>query len=132
MQDATFAGSVQTQSVCGIGEADTWRLFRKTGLNTSISYQDISESGGSDERISYYAPSLALNRRITRRTTASVGYQLYLKNSDIHVGGKICLPVSAPRQNVSRARTHFRHPRIETQTACPWPAPSLLGAWLAG
>lgn len=60
-----------------------WRLFRKTGLNTFVSYQNISGEGGNNEKISYYSLGLTLTRPITRRTSGSLGYQFYLKDSDI-------------------------------------------------
>lgn len=62
-----------------------WRLFRKTGLTTSLSYQNISQPGGIGETIGFYGLGLTLSRPITRRTTGSLGYQFYLKNSDMKI-----------------------------------------------
>jgi hypothetical protein len=65
-----------------------WRLFRKTSLNLTLSYQNIEEqrflqsSGG---KINYYSFGLVLNRPITRHMTGSLSYQYYLKDSDVDI-----------------------------------------------
>jgi hypothetical protein len=67
-----------------------WRLFRKTGLSASLSYQNISDynfvqSGAIGEKIGYYGLGLALSRPITRHLTGSLGYQFYLKDSNVNL-----------------------------------------------
>jgi hypothetical protein len=65
-----------------------WQLFRKTSFTTSFSYQNIAypnfaRSGGSHETIDYYGLGLTLSRPLAQRTTASVGYQFYFRDSSV-------------------------------------------------
>jgi hypothetical protein len=65
-----------------------WRLFRKTRLSASLSYQNISYSyfsqpGNSGEGINFYSLGLTLSRPLTRHMTGNLGYQFYLKDSDV-------------------------------------------------
>jgi len=64
-----------------------WRLFRKTMLTTFFSYQNISypdfyQNVISSEEIDYYGLGFTFSRPLTRHISGSLGYQLYLKNSD--------------------------------------------------
>jgi len=59
-----------------------WRLFRQTSLGASISYEQFTENAGSGESGSRYGFNLNLSRPWTRHWSSTLGYQVYLKNSD--------------------------------------------------
>ena len=59
-----------------------WRLFRKTTLGTSVSYEQFTETGGLGEQANRYGFGLSLTRPWTRRWSSSLGYQVYIKASD--------------------------------------------------
>jgi hypothetical protein len=58
-----------------------WRLFRKTSLGVSLSYEHGNEHHGFDEKLDRYGLGFSLGRSITRHASGSVGYQFYLKNA---------------------------------------------------
>lgn len=59
-----------------------WNIFRKTGLNTTLSYEHASQNSVLGETLDRYGFGVALSRRLTEKMNASLGYQFYLKNSD--------------------------------------------------
>ena len=59
-----------------------WNIFRKTGLNTTLSYEHASQNSVVGETLDRYGFGVALSRRLTEKMNASLGYQFYLKNSD--------------------------------------------------
>jgi hypothetical protein len=59
-----------------------WRLFRQTSLGTSIGYEQFTENAGSGDTGRRYSFSLNLGRPWTRHLSSSLGYQVYVKNSD--------------------------------------------------
>ncbi len=65
-----------------IQDRASWNLFRKTGLNTTLSYEHASQNSVLGETLDRYGFGVALSRRLTEKMNASLGYQFYLKNSD--------------------------------------------------
>ena len=61
-----------------------WRLFRKTAVTTTLSYEYFKEDRQQPEKGSRYGAGLGLSRPLTRRLTGSLRYSFYLKNSDVN------------------------------------------------
>jgi hypothetical protein len=57
-----------------------WNLLRKTGLATTLSYEHAKTT---DEILDRYGFGVTLSRTLTEHLTGSLGYQFYLKNSDL-------------------------------------------------
>ena len=60
-----------------------WRLFRQVGLGTSFSYEQFTETGGLAEEARRWGFGLSLSRPWTRHLSSRLGYQVYLKASDV-------------------------------------------------
>jgi len=60
-----------------------WRLFQKIALGTSLSYEQFTQTGGSGETGSRYGFGLNLSRPWTRHLSTGLGYQFYIKASDL-------------------------------------------------
>lgn len=60
-----------------------WHIFRKTAVTTGFSYQHGTQVATSGESYDWFGPSLQLERRITQKLTASLGYQYYWRGSDL-------------------------------------------------
>jgi hypothetical protein len=64
----------------------SWRLFRKTSLTTSFSYQnlsypDVNQSVVTGETTDYYGLGFTVSQPLTRHLNGSLGYQYYLRDS---------------------------------------------------
>jgi hypothetical protein len=62
----------------------TWRLFRKTSVTTSLSYEYFRETRLQGEKGGRYGAGLGLVRPLTRKLTGSLRYSFYLKDSDVN------------------------------------------------
>jgi hypothetical protein len=63
--------------------AANWRVMRKVGLGTTFNYEHGSEGTFSAETFDRYGGSIGLSRTITKKATASLGYQIYWRTSDV-------------------------------------------------
>ena len=61
-----------------------WRLFRKTSVTTTLSYEYFKEDRQVPEKGSRYGAGLGFVRPLTRRLTGSLRYSFYLKDSDVN------------------------------------------------
>ncbi len=61
-----------------------WRLFRKTSVTTSLSYEYYREVRQQGEKGSRYGAGLGFTRPLTRNLTAGLRYAFYLKDSDVN------------------------------------------------
>ena len=59
-----------------------WKLFRKTSLSTTLSYEHGTESSGSGQRFDRYGLDVSLGRSITQHASGRLGYQYYRKTAD--------------------------------------------------
>jgi len=60
-----------------------WKLFRKTSVTTSLSYEYFKEDRQQPEKGNRYGAGLGLSRVLTRKLTGSLRYSFYYKDSDI-------------------------------------------------
>lgn len=61
-----------------------WRLFRKTSVTTSLSYEYFKENRQQPETGNRYGAGLGLSRALTRNLTGSLRYAFYYKDSDVN------------------------------------------------
>jgi hypothetical protein len=61
----------------------SWKILRKMTLGTSLSYEYGTQLSGTPETWDRYGFSVNLGRTITTKLTASLGYQYYLRQSDL-------------------------------------------------
>lgn len=61
----------------------SWRLFLKTTLQTSLSYERVEETREFGEIANRFGVGIGLARSLTQRLTGSLRYQYYLKDSDL-------------------------------------------------
>jgi hypothetical protein len=66
-----------------IRHSAAWNILRKTGVGTTLSYEHGTQSGVSGETLDRYGAGISLSRTLTKNATGSLGYQFYLKNSDV-------------------------------------------------
>jgi len=60
-----------------------WQIVRKLTLATSITYEHGSYLYAGAETYDQYSPGISLSRLITARLSSSLGYQLYLRDSNL-------------------------------------------------
>ncbi len=60
-----------------------WRLFLKTTLQTSLSYERVEQTRDFGETANRYGVGIGLVRPLTQRLSGSLRYQYYLKDSDL-------------------------------------------------
>ena len=60
-----------------------WKVLRKTGVSTSISYERGTTSQTLGEELERYGFGIIFSRQLTQKMSGSLGYQFYLKNSDL-------------------------------------------------
>ncbi|MBI3850768.1 MAG: hypothetical protein HY298_10920 [Verrucomicrobia bacterium] len=58
-----------------------WRLFQKTSLGPSLSYEHGTEAGGLGEKLDRYGLGLALGRGLTQHLSGGLRYQFYRKDA---------------------------------------------------
>ncbi len=58
-----------------------WRLFEKTSLGLSLSYEHAIESGGTKEKLDRYGLGISLSRTITKQLSSGLAYQYYQKDA---------------------------------------------------
>ena len=63
--------------------AANWNLLRLTSLNTSISFEHVTQPGTQQEAIDRYGFGFGVGRTLTRKLTASLNYQFYYRISDL-------------------------------------------------
>jgi len=63
--------------------AAVWRLFRKTSVTTSLSYEYFKENRQTPEKGSRYGAGVGLSRPLTQRLIGSLRYSFYYKDSDV-------------------------------------------------
>lgn len=66
-----------------IRHSANWNILRKTGVGTTLSYEHGVQSGTSGETLDRYGAGISLSRALTKKATGSLGYQFYLKHSDV-------------------------------------------------
>ena len=100
----SFGRSVQTYIGSGLMElwqirhSASWNILRDTGVSTTLSYEHGTETGGSGEILDRYGACISFSRALTQHASGSLGYQFYLKNSDLpgnsYVQNRLVLNVS--------------------------------------
>jgi hypothetical protein len=60
-----------------------WAVLRKLTLSTSFSYEHGTQLSGVAETYDQYGPGISLSRPITAKLTSSLGYQVYLRDSNL-------------------------------------------------
>lgn len=60
-----------------------WNLLHKTSLNTSASFEHVTQPGTVQEAIDRYGLGIGAGRNLTRNLTASLNYQFYYRISDL-------------------------------------------------
>jgi hypothetical protein len=60
-----------------------WAVLRKLTLSTSFSYEYGTQLSGVVETYDQYGPGISLSRPITAKLTSSLGYQVYLRDSNL-------------------------------------------------
>jgi hypothetical protein len=60
-----------------------WRILRQINLTTSLGYEYGTQLSGVPETWDRYDVGVSLRRNITKKLWASLGYQLYLRQSDL-------------------------------------------------
>ncbi|MDW8308121.1 MAG: hypothetical protein RMK20_01960, partial [Verrucomicrobiales bacterium] len=88
----THTLSAGNQVLSGVGDSTfellyvryeaVWRLFEKTGLTTSFSYEFASSTSARFEGLERFGVGLSLHRGITPRLVASLSYQGYFRMGD--------------------------------------------------
>lgn len=63
--------------------AGVWRLFAKTTMTTTLSYEYFKEDRQQPEKGNRYGAGLGFSRPVTRKLTGSLRYAFYLKDSDV-------------------------------------------------
>lgn len=59
-----------------------WRLFEKTGLRTSFSYEFVPTTSERLQSLERFGLGVALHRSLTERLDAALGYQVYFKMAE--------------------------------------------------
>lgn len=65
----------------------SWRLFLKTSLQTSLSYEYVEQTREPGEIANRYGVGLGLTRPLMQRLRGSLRYQYYFKDSDLENRG---------------------------------------------
>jgi len=60
-----------------------WKILRKITLTTSLDYENGKQLSGYAETYDRYGLGISLGRPITSKLSASLGYQYYLRESDV-------------------------------------------------
>jgi hypothetical protein len=60
-----------------------WQILQKVSLGTSFNYENGTELSIGGETYSQYGPGISLSRVITTKLTGSIGYQYYLRDSNV-------------------------------------------------
>ncbi len=63
-----------------------WRIVRKVTLNTYFSFEHGTYLYGLAQTYDQYGPGISLSRSLTDKLSASLGYQLYWRTSDVPGG----------------------------------------------
>jgi hypothetical protein len=63
--------------------AANWHLFQKADLNTTLIYNHGTQIAGASETFDQSGVSIGLSRPITRHLDGKVGYQLYIRTSNL-------------------------------------------------
>jgi len=63
--------------------AANWRLLHKISLNTSLDYEHGEYLTFGSEKFDRVGPAFTLGRGITEKLSASLGYRLYWRNSNV-------------------------------------------------
>jgi len=68
-----------------VQDTANWNLLRKTSVATTVSYEHARTSAVSStgETLDRYGFGITLGRRLTEKMSGTLGYQFYLKNSDL-------------------------------------------------
>ena len=61
----------------------SWSILRKMTLGTSFSYENGTELHPGGETYNQYGPGISLSRPITAKLSSSLGYQFYLRDSNL-------------------------------------------------
>ena len=77
---AFLGGAVELSSVT-LGA--TWNLLRKVTIGTTFAYENGKQIGFSSETFDRYGAAINLGRAFTAKLSGSVGYQFYLRESDL-------------------------------------------------
>jgi hypothetical protein len=60
-----------------------WAILRKLTLGTSFTYEEGTDIFFGGETYTQYGPGISLSRPITANLTSSLGYQVYLRDSNL-------------------------------------------------
>ncbi len=60
-----------------------WKIVRKLTLGTSFSYENGTELITGGETYNQYGPGISLSRTLTDKLSGSLGYQFYLRDSNL-------------------------------------------------
>jgi hypothetical protein len=60
-----------------------WNILRQVTLSTALTYEYGTQLSGATETWDRYAIGISLGRSITSKLSASVGYEFYLRQSDL-------------------------------------------------
>jgi hypothetical protein len=74
------------QNLWQVNYSAAWNILLKTGVNTSLSYEHGSYSGFYGEIYDRFGAGITLSRALTKKASGSVGYQFYLRNSNLSSG----------------------------------------------
>ena len=60
-----------------------WHIFKKTSLSTAFDYEHGSQISTSPETFDRYGPAINLGRSLTEKLDATLGCQMYWRNSNL-------------------------------------------------
>ena len=73
----------QLQQLWHINYSASWSIIRDTGVTTLFSYEQGTQGGTFGENYDRYGAGITFSRQLAKSTTGSIGYQFYLKDSDV-------------------------------------------------
>ena len=60
-----------------------WNVLRKTGVGTTFSFEHGTQGGVTGETFDRWGGGISFSRALTKKASGSIGYQFYLRNSNI-------------------------------------------------